>query len=75
MFKMRSIRYIYIIIFSILSLYTPLNAEENSDFILGKKSFQDGFYEIAAKSFKKFLSEKPSEADTLEARLLLGESY
>ena len=71
---MRVIRYIFIIIAAILVLYTSLNAEENSDFILGKKSFQDGFYEIAAKSFQKFLSENPANASALEARLLLGES-
>ena len=72
--KMRAIRYIFIIISAILVLYTSLNAEENSDFTLGKKSFQDGFYEIAAKSFQKFLSENPADTNVLEARLLMGES-
>jgi hypothetical protein len=68
-YKMRSIKHIFITISAILVLYTSLNAEENSDFSLGKKSLQDGFYEIAAKSFEKFLSEKPGDADTLNARL------
>ena len=53
-FKMRSIRYIFIIISAILIVGTglkpvPTNAEENSDFTLGRKSFQDGFYAVAAK--------------------------
>ncbi|MEK6732776.1 MAG: tetratricopeptide repeat protein, partial [Candidatus Omnitrophota bacterium] len=71
---MRAIKYIFITISAILVLYTSLNAEENSDFSLGKKSFQDGFYEVAAKSLEKFLSEKPEGPDILDARLLLGES-
>ena len=78
-FKMRTIKYIFIIYLILVGTgHCPvptLNAEENSDFTLGKKSFQDGFYEIAAKSLQNFLSEKPIGADALEARLLLGESY
>ena len=71
---MKTIAAIYIIIGAIL--VTPLLAQgmENNDFILAKKSFQDGFYEIAARSFEKFISDNPSNEGIIEARLLLGEA-
>ena len=73
--KMRVIRAVYIIS-SILVLSTALAAEplNSNDFILAKKSFEDGFYEIAARSFEKFISENPHDLGMLEAQLLLGES-
>ncbi|MBU1146901.1 MAG: tetratricopeptide repeat protein, partial [Candidatus Omnitrophica bacterium] len=75
---MRNIGAIYITIGAILVLsLTPLLAQgmENNDFILAKKSFQDGFYEIAARSFEKFISDNPNNEGIIEARLLLGESF
>ncbi|MFH1783194.1 MAG: tetratricopeptide repeat protein [Candidatus Omnitrophota bacterium] len=75
---MRIVAAIYIVILSIFILQSPLTAEtltENSDFILAKKSFLDGFYEIAANSLEKFIKENPSDLSILDARLLLGESF
>ncbi len=73
---MNLITNIFIILSFILTLGLPLLAEpvQNNDFIVARKSFQDGFYDIAAKSFQKFISQSPQDADVAEARLLLGES-
>ena len=72
--KMRYLGPIYTI-YLILTLCTSIAAEPaGNDFTLAKKSFQDGFYEIAANSLEKFISENPQTPDILEAKLLLGES-
>ncbi len=74
---MRIIAPIYTVIATILVLSCPLNAQpiDNNDFILAKKSFQDEFYEVAARTFEKFISENPHSPDIIEAQLLLGESF
>lgn len=67
-----SFGFIIIVIFSIASFG---ETAVNSDFTLAKKAFQDEFYDVAVKSFKRFLSEFPNDTNAVEAHLYLGEAY
>ncbi len=64
----------FLLFFSLFS--GDLIAEEGKElFVVGYKSFYDGFYLTAVNSFEEYLRYYPSENNSDEARYLLGLSY
>ncbi|MCM8798289.1 MAG: tetratricopeptide repeat protein [Candidatus Omnitrophica bacterium] len=66
---------ILILILSIVFLNSSLFAGEEEDFIFASRSFEDKFYEVAARQLEKFITKYPESEKISEAHLLLAQCY
>ncbi|MFN7170556.1 MAG: tetratricopeptide repeat protein, partial [Candidatus Omnitrophota bacterium] len=66
---------ILIIIFSFILLNSPVFAGEEEDFVFASRTFEDKFYEVAAKQLEAFLKKYPESKKASQAHLLLAQCY